>query len=246
MIDNKNATKVLRGTIKNLDVQETTVDAFQGDELRVRSGAAGALAAAAGLSGIAAGMVATSMDEMREGAFGVSFEIDGQSVRGVLWNCPFKEGDEVEVVADKTDSHWNLFAIARPRDRIISLFPHVVSGEISHYKTSLVIWLKIALLCFAIALVVGGIAGWLGGFDEDDWKVLLLAGVLGGGGLASAILGIIGFNVARKYLPFVRIAEGVFTALGWQDVKRINLRKKTLKNIRPDDPPALGVFYFRY
>lgn len=66
------------------------------------------------------------------------------------------------------------------------------------------------------------------------------------GVLASTILAIIGFNVARKYLPFVHIAEGVFTALGWRDVKRVNLRKQTLKTIHPDDPSALGVFYSRY
>lgn len=64
--------------------------------------------------------------------------------------------------------------------------------------------------------------------------------------MASLMFAIIGFNISRKYLPFVRIAESVFTALGWQDVKRINLRKHTMKTIRPDDPPALGPFFFRY
>ncbi len=246
MKEKQNTTVVLRGTLRNLEVQETTIDAFQGDELRAKTGATGVLAAAAGLSGIAAGMVVMSMDEMREGAFGVGFEIDGKPVKGVLWNCPFEEGDDVEVVAERADNHWNAFAVARPKDRIISLFPHVVSGEIAHYKTSISVWIRIALACFLIVLVLGGAAGWLSGFDADDWSYFLLVAVLGGGGLASGIFAIIGFNVARKYLPFVRIAEGVFTTLGWQDVKRINLRKQTLKTIRADDPPALGVFYFRY
>lgn len=245
MTDNQNTTKVLRGTIKNLEVQETTVDAFQGDELRTRSGAAGALAAAAGLSGIAAGMVAVSMDEMREGAFGVSFEIDGQPVRGVLWDCPFKEGDEVEVVAEKTNGYWNAFAVARPKDRIISLFPHAVSGEIAHYRSSFSIWLKIWLALLLFGGVLGAIIKFLNS-GNDGWGEWILFMIGGSGSVVFVILGIIGFSVARKYIPFVRVAEGVFTALGWQDVKRINLRKKTLKNIRPDDPPALGVFYFRY
>lgn len=243
MTNYQNTTRVLRGSIRNLEVQETTVDAFQGDELRVRSGAAGALSAAAGLSGIAAGMVATSMDEMREGAFGVSFEIDGQPVRGVLWNCPFKEGDDVEVVAEKIDNHWNAFAVARPKDCIISLFPHAVSGEAAHYKTSLLVWIKIAVAVVLLGIGMFGVAELVSA--EPNWNRWLSLALAGGGG-ASVVFAVIGVLISRKYLPFVRIAEGVFTALGWEDVKRINLRKKTLKNIRPDDPPALGVFYFRY
>lgn len=243
MTADQNATRVLRGTIRNLEVQETTVDAFQGDELRVRSGAVGAFAAAAGLSGIAAGMVAMSMDEMREGAFGISFEISGQPVRGVLWNCPFKDGDEVEVAAEKVNSHWNAFAVIRPKDRIVALFPHVVSGRVAHYKSSISVWWKTtAILTSACAAFLTFIAI-LSGIDNwSDWILFLICGF----SIVFIIFGAIAFTIARKYLPFVRIAEGVFTALGWEDVKRINLRKKTLENIRPDDPPALGVFYFRY
>lgn len=213
------------------------------EQLRTRTGAAGALAAAAGLSGIAAGMVAMSMDEMRKGAFGVRFEIDGIPVHGVLWNCFFRDGDEVEVVAEDMGDYWNAFAVARPADRTIALFPHVVSGEVAHYKTSFVVWLKLMGVMLLIGFVVFGAVG---AFDKSVswWDVLQL--VLGGGVGASLIFAIIGIRVSRKYLPFVRIAESVFTALGCEDVKRINLRKHAMKTIRPDDPPALGPFYFRY
>lgn len=102
---------VLRGTMRQLTKEKTTVDAFQSEMLRTKTGAAGAVAAAAGLSGIAAGMVAMSMDEMRENAFGVTFEVDGKPVRGVLWDFPFQEGDEVEVVAEDMGDHWSAFAV---------------------------------------------------------------------------------------------------------------------------------------
>ncbi len=233
----------LRGRIRGLRKENSTVDAFQGDELRARSSVAGTLAVAAGLSGIAAGMVAISMDEMREAAFGISFEIDGKSVRGVLWDCPFGEEDEVEVVAEKSGEHWNMFAVARPRDRIISLFPHVVAGEIAHYKSSLSLWGKFILVLFILTAAMAGLAGFLVGVDSLSGGVMYF---VGGFVIASAVLAVIGFNTARKYMPFVRIAEGVFTALGWQDVKRIDLRKRTLKQIKPGDDAALGVFHFRY
>jgi hypothetical protein len=61
-----------------------------------------------------------------------------------------------------------------------------------------------------------------------------------------AIFGLIAWSVSRKYRKFVEMAEGVFAALGWANVSELNLREKTMKNIRPDDPPALGPFYFRY
>lgn len=235
---------VLRGIVRNLEVCETTVDAFQGDTLRTQTGASGALAAAAGLSGIAAGMVAMSMDEMKEGAFGVSFEIDGKPVRGVLWNCFFDEGDEVEVVVEQLGDYWNAFAVARPVDRTIALFPHVVSGGIAHYKTAFRLWVKFALglTLFAFLLLTGGslMFGRI-----DDWGEFLLI-VTCTSIITSVLFGVIGLNVSRKYIPFTRIAESVFTALGWRDVKRINLRKQTMKTIRPDDPPALGPFYYRY
>lgn len=234
---------VLRGIVRNLTVRETTVDAFQGDALRTRTGAAGALAAAGGLSGIAAGMVEMSMDEMKEIAFGVSFEIDGKSVRGVLWNCFFDDGDEVEVVAEPLGDHWNAFAVARPSDRIIALFPHVVSGTLAHYITSVTLWLKFALLVMvgggALMAIIWALDG------RADWTGYFIA-LFGGGTVAATLFGLVGVGVARKYMPFTRIAEIVFNALGWQNAKCINLRKRTMKTIRPDDPPALGPFYFRY
>ena len=236
---------VLRGVVRSLEVIETTVDAFQSEMLRTKTGAAGAVAAAAGLSGIAAGMVAMSMDEMREGAFGVSFEVDGKLVRGVLWNCFFQEGDEVEVVAEDMGDHWSAFAVARPSDRTIALFPHVVSGTIAHFKTSFFIWLKFSLVLILSTLIFASGVVFFFGEEVSSW-ITLSTVLVGGGVMASLMFAIIGFNISRKYLPFVRIAESVFTALGWQDVKRINLRKHTMKTIRPDDPPALGPFFFRY
>jgi hypothetical protein len=42
------------------------------------------------------------------------------------------------------------------------------------------------------------------------------------------------------------MAEAVFTAIGWSDVKWVNLRADVKKLRKPGDPPALGDSYFRY
>jgi len=188
-------------------------------------------------------MVTMSMSEMREGAFGVSFDIDGKHVRGVLWNCPFQDGEYVEVVAEPLDDHWNAFAIARPDDRIVSLFPHVVSGRYAHYRSTLkaLLWFLVVFIGIAYSMAIA--FWWLNGAPNPD---VFFSALMGGAALTVAIFSIIAASVSRKYLPFVRMAEMVFSALGWKDVKNINLRKQTMRSIRPDDPPALGPFYFRY
>lgn len=237
------APTVLKGVIRDLNIEETTVDAFQGDELRNRTAITGALAASMGLSGLAAGMVTLSMSEMREGAFGVTFNVDGRCVRGVVWNCPFQDGDYVEIVAEPLDDHWNAFAIARPSDRIIALFPHVVAGRYAHYRSSLK-WLAWVLAAVVGIVGVLAVSFWVldGAYNPHTFFI----GMLGGVGLGSIVISMIGLSVVRKYMPFVKMAEMVFSALGWRDVRNINLRKQTMRSIRPGDPPALGPFYFRY
>ena len=242
-IEATSLVRVLVGTMRSLKVEVTTVDAFQGEELQKRSALAGTLAAAAGLSGLAAGMVAMSMEEMREEAFALTFQLGDEEVRAVLWGNPFQDGDEVEVVAEEADGYMRAFAVLRPRDRIIALFPHVVSGRSAHIKTTIrgLLWMSLAVVI--VTNVVLAFFWVLGGGGDLPMLIVTIGVVI----LAVvAIFSLIGWNVSRKYLPFVKMAEIVFTSVGWKNPEEINLRKKTMISIRPDDPSALGPFYFRY
>ncbi|AJQ83522.1 hypothetical protein AZ54_13670 [Xanthomonas oryzae pv. oryzae PXO86] len=42
------------------------------------------------------------------------------------------------------------------------------------------------------------------------------------------------------------MAEPIFTLLGWNDVRNVDLRKITKAKKKPTDPPAMGDSYFRY
>ena len=64
--------------------------------------------------------------------------------------------------------------------------------------------------------------------------------------MAAAIFGLIAFNISRKFMGFVRLAEGIFSGFGWKNVKNIDLPAITKKNKKPGDPRALGILYFRY
>ncbi|MGX8285542.1 putative type VI secretion system effector [Xanthomonas oryzae] len=84
-----------------MNVTNTTAEVFFRAGDREGMAATGAAAAALGLSGAAAGMVAMSMEEMSEPVSQVSFELDGILVNALLWNWPFKEGDEVKAVVER-------------------------------------------------------------------------------------------------------------------------------------------------
>ncbi len=64
--------------------------------------------------------------------------------------------------------------------------------------------------------------------------------------ISAAIFGIIAYRISRKYLGFVRLAEGIFQVFGWKNVRDIDLPAITKKTKTPEDPGALGVLYFRY
>ena len=54
------------------------------------------------------------------------------------------------------------------------------------------------------------------------------------------------WSMTRQWLPFVRLAERVFTAFGWPDPGNVDLVKTTKAQRQPGDSGELGVFYFRY
>ncbi|WP_434031761.1 putative type VI secretion system effector [[Pseudomonas] boreopolis] len=113
--------------------------------------ATGALAAAMGLSGMAAGMAAMSVEEMSEPVTKASFDLDGKHVDALLWNWPFKEGDEIQVVAEPTnDGRYTGFAVLDPKERIIVLYPHVSAGSKVHWKSVS----KISLLSGGIGVFI--------------------------------------------------------------------------------------------
>jgi len=237
-------THVIRGVIRNLKSEFTTIDAFNSEELQRNSALAGTVAAAAGLSGLAAGMTSLSMENARESAFSLNFSINEAPVHAIVWANPFEDGDEVEIVAERVDDHWRAFAILRPRDRIISLFPHVVSGHRAHVKTTIKVFLKFMIFVAVLGLFLFLFVWMLVADEVRTWDVLIY--ILQSFLVVFAIFGLIAWSVSRKYRKFVEMAEGIFSSLGWTNVSDLNLREKTMENVRPDDPPALGSFYFRY
>lgn len=198
-------------------------------------------AAALGQAGAASGLLVQSSD-VEEAAYQVEFTLDGKPASGWLWFAPFGNGDEVEVVARRQADHYNVVAMARPADRTVALYPHLSRGRKAHWRAVWKLW-------FWGMTIFGGMSVCL---------VILLASIFNGGfqveiayAMGLVLIGMYAFfalpalQIGFQRMKFVRVAERAFRALGWKDVKNIDLPKSS-KPRRPDDAAEFGTFYFRY
>jgi hypothetical protein len=235
-------SQLLRGRITNLRKTRRNQDFFFTESDRKKMGATAIAAGLAGLGGIAVGLGGMAMDTTEEADL-LEFDLDGKPVKAWVWLSVFDEGDEVEVVAEQWDDHWQGYGIRRISDKIVALHPHCSRGRYAHYQASLKLWLKVCLpLLLFMYILTGGIA-----FFESlgNWAGIVQMWILGGAGLM-AILGVIAFRMSRKFMGFVSLAEGIFQGFGWKKVKSIDLPAITRKSKTPGEPGALGVLYFRY
>lgn len=235
--------RVIRGKVCNLRIKNIVVNTLLRQRDREGVAATGALLAAMGLSGPAAAMAMTDVEEMDEPATLATFELNEFSVEALLWNWPFQEGDRLAAVGrDTGDGRFIALAVLDEVDRIIVLYPHLSAGRAAH-------WRKVARLSLLIGVPVtllGGVAAMLG-FLALDESLSGLYKVFPWAALSSiSMFCWVGYRLGRRLVPFTRMAEGVFRALEWADVKNIDLRAPGKGAKRSEDPPALGDSYFRY
>ncbi|WP_231754035.1 putative type VI secretion system effector [Burkholderia sp. MSMB2041] len=115
--------------------------------------AAGLTAVASALAGSGGAVGLASLAGTKEEADKVQFEIDGKQVAGWLMWSPFQNGDEVEVVAEPLrDGMYRAFAILRPSDRTIALYPHCSRGRWAFFKNAV----KLFMLFFIFIVITLG------------------------------------------------------------------------------------------
>ncbi|UNE64486.1 putative type VI secretion system effector [Xanthomonas oryzae] len=241
---NKMPTQVLSGILSNVKVSNTTAEVFFRDGDREGMAATGAVAAALGLSGAAAGMVAMSLDEMSEPVSQVSFDFGDKHIKALLWNWPFKDGDEVQVVAElNSDGSYTGFAVSEPREKIIVLYPHVSAGGRAHWTRILRFAAFAGVAVSAVVSVALILVTMTGAFSHIKIPISFYIFLFIGNMVISLW---VGYRIGKRFNPFINMAEPIFSALGWTDVKSIDLRKTTKTKKKQTDPPAMGDSYFRY
>ena len=158
-------TQLLRGHVRNLRSTRQSQEFLFTDADRTAMGVTAVAAGLAGLGGVAIGLAA-SADDTAEDADLLEFELDGKSIRAWVWISVFKEGDEVEIVAEQFGQIWHAFGIRRVSDRIVALHPHCSRGRYAHYKATVRWWFLIYSSLMSIMIILGAITIPLKGVDN--------------------------------------------------------------------------------
>lgn len=224
------------GVIFGLKVQYVMENIFWREGDRVGMAATGALSAVLGLRGSAAGMAMMSAEEMAEPVTKVEFRLGELAVEGILWNWPLSEGDLVRAAGTRgCEGKFFAISVLDEEKRLIVCYPHVSSGTLAHWiivlKLSLVI--SIPWWGFIIALFA-----WLTSAPFYFLARAYLIGVL--------VFCLIGYRIGRRFVCYAKMADSIFSTLGWKGARRINLRGVTKRKRQAGDHVALGDTYFRY
>ena len=174
------ALELLRGTIKHYKCKRDYATFVFNDKDKTAFGAIAIAAGLAGLSGQAIG-TASAAASMEEAADYLEFELDGKSVKGWVWCSPFQEGEAVEVVGEWKVGHFEAYAVARPEDRIVALYPHCSRGAKRHVNTAVKWWFwGNSFMMLLVLLMVGYL-----GLSSTLEKFLMFLPIALGGGLYS-------------------------------------------------------------
>ena len=236
--------KLLFGTISDYKcIRKNANFVFSRDD-KAAIGVVAVAASVAGASGLAASTASSTNAE--EEADYLEFTLDGHPVKGWVWRSPFNNGDEVQVVAQPFDSHHEAFAIARPTDRIVALYPHCSRGRIRHWLIVARWWVlasTFSILLATLGLLLSGAissSAWIE--VRDDIMVMVPRGAF----IVYPFFLLVSVSLGWKWLSFVRLAERIFQEFGWHGAGSIDLKRISRATRTATDTSEYGIFYFRY
>ena len=159
----------------------------------------------------------------------VNVQINNEIYRGWVGDCSFEAGDEVEVVVEWQNDHYELYAIAKPDERIISVCPNCFRGRWAYFfytfPRTIIIWfISLLVITFFMSNSIDELLSLNKSFLN---RVLVIAYNMG-------FIAILGLYMAIKdsLTTKVKIAEQIFKALNLEKLTRIDLRKKTNRKVR--------------
>ena len=134
------------------------------------------------------------------------------TLKGWLGFYKFNEGDQVEVIAEKRDDYYEVYAMLKPSEQIISLIPLCFAGRkqaLKNYHMPLFLIYIFCTLLMNYLLLDFSIENLLIGFSS--------LGII----FSLAIASVYKNSIATH----IKLSERIFTILDWDDVKNINLAK---------------------
>ncbi|MBS9435189.1 putative type VI secretion system effector [Photorhabdus hainanensis] len=155
-------------------------------------------------------------------------KINGIPFHGWLGFTVAKAGDYVELVVTEKKGHYVVYAIAHPELRVVSMTPRCRQGIHSNAKYQARGAWYVSLLLFFIFMIPSL-------FDEQNGEDILgyIKCIASFCGLMAIVLSpLIYFSCMRKPKPTFRLAEEIFTVLGFPNPTEINLYQFTMKKLK--------------
>ncbi|HDR9483961.1 TPA: hypothetical protein QDC20_002039 [Burkholderia aenigmatica] len=237
------APVLLRGVITEMTKSRVYYDAIftEADKRAMENTAI--VAALAGLNDIALNLSASSEFTDTVGDL-VTFRLNGEEVRAWLWLSVFENGDEVEVVAERTEAGWIGYAIRRCSDGILSVHPHCERGSRALFKffvkISMLFWSGCALV---VTLMVASMMLYQG--MHDRWIMFAETFLVSWGGI-EVVAVFLAYRVSSRFKRQLPMANRIFATFGWKDPENVNLPRTSKKLRQPEDTWQMGVLIFRY
>lgn len=150
-------------------------------------------------------------------------------LKGWLGFYKFNDGDHVEVIAEKHADHYEVYAMLKPSEQIISIIPPCYAGR-KHALKRYHIPLLLTYILFTMGLVY-----FFGDFTLDN----LISAYFGVGVLYLPAILILYKNSINTH---VKLAEQIFSTLNWKNIPNIDLisiSKMQVKKLIDEDKYSL-------
>ncbi len=198
-----------------------------GDAQRLAGGAA---AMAAGSPALGA-LLASEDKPLVSTADYIQGQIKGMPFRGWVGMTDLKAGDEVEMVAEWQTDHYEVYAIAYPAERIISVCPRCEMGRYAYgwlrVKYMLILFAFFMMLfCLGMSSVIDGdyITALRELFNMQYYGELWVIAIV----IYALIAIVIAISAYKAYAPTTcKLAEDIFRTMGWACPEKIDLNKTT-------------------
>ncbi|RTO01198.1 putative type VI secretion system effector [Enterobacter sp. WCHEn090032] len=190
-------------------------------------GAAAAAAIVAGSPGLGAVMMAESESSNNSAEY-VQGMINGRPFRGWVGVTRLQAGDNVDMIAEWQHDHYEVYAIALPEERIVSVCPKCDMGHIAHMlcriKNMFILVAIIMFICmfmFMLHDVLNDrkLSGYWGAYQDSLYVLFAMSLV---------VSGLIAYFAYKAYAKnCCKLAEEIFQLLGMKNVATVNLNKIT-------------------
>ncbi|MGR5870513.1 putative type VI secretion system effector [Enterobacter asburiae] len=194
-------------------------------------GAAAAGAIVAGSPGVGAVMMAES-ESSNDSAEYVQGLINGKPFRGWVGVTRVQAGDDVDMIVEWQHDHYEVYAIALPEERIVSVCPKCDMGHIAHMLwriKNMFILTAIIMFIFASVCLVKSLneEGW---GQLDFWReyFVFLMMMLGLAFIFTGAIAIAAYKACSS--TYCKVAEEIFQLLGMKRIATVNLNKVTKKH----------------